>query len=67
MTARTSGNKVIEKGLLGSVESISGGKTISDPLKTTGIFPPMVIHMIAVGEKTGDITGMLQKVAQFYE
>ncbi len=67
ITAKTSGNKVIEKGLLGSVESISGGKTISDPLKTTGIFPPMVIHMIAVGEKTGDITGMLQKVAQFYE
>ena len=67
ITAKTSGNKLVEKGLLEAVEKISGGQTISDPLGETGIFPPMVIHMIAVGEKTGDISSMLEKVSAFYE
>jgi len=67
ITARTSGNKVIEKGLLSSLEKITKGHTIAEPLEETGLFPPMVTHMISVGEKTGDISSMLEKVAQFYE
>ena len=67
ITARTAGNKVIEKGLLGAIDKISGGQTISEPLAETGMFPPMVTHMIAVGEKTGDISTMLTKIAEFYE
>ena len=67
ITARTSGNKVIERGLLGSLEKITKGHTIAEPLEETGLFPPMVTHMISVGEKTGDISSMLEKVAQFYE
>ncbi len=49
-----------------TLEKITGGLTIAEPLKETGVFPPMVIHMIAVGEKTGDLSGMLTKVSQFY-
>lgn len=67
ITARTSGNKVIEQGLLGSLEKITAGHTIAEPLQQTGLFPPMVTHMISVGEKTGDISSMLEKVATFYE
>jgi type IV pilus assembly protein PilC len=67
ITARTSGNKVIEKGLLGSLEKITSGHTIAEPLQQTGLFPPMVTHMISVGEKTGDISSMLEKVSAFYE
>ena len=67
ITSKTAGNKVLEKGILTAVDKISGGQTISEPLGSTGLFPPMVIHMIAVGEKTGDIAGMLEKVAEFYE
>lgn len=67
ITARTSGNKVIEGGLLGAIDKISGGSTIAEPLAETGMFPPMVSHMIAVGEKTGDISSMLDKISSFYE
>ena len=67
ITARTSGNKVIEQGLLGSLEKITAGHTIAEPLEQTGLFPPMVTHMISVGEKTGDISSMLEKVSAFYE
>jgi type IV pilus assembly protein PilC len=66
ITAKTAGNRVLEKGLLRTVERISGGMTIAEPLKETGVFPPMVIQMIAVGEKTGDLSGMLSKVSEFY-
>lgn len=67
ITAKTSGNKVIEKGLLRTLEKITGGLTIAEPLKDTGVFPPMVIQMISVGEKTGDLSEMLLKVAEFYK
>jgi type IV pilus assembly protein PilC len=67
ITAKTAGNKVLEKGLLRTLERISGGLTIAEPLKETGVFPPMVIHMIAVGEKTGDLAEMLKKISEFYE
>ncbi|HEX3018663.1 MAG TPA: type II secretion system F family protein [Chitinispirillaceae bacterium] len=67
ITAKTAGNKVLEKGIFKTLERISGGQTIAEPLKETGVFPPMVIHMIAVGEKTGDLAEMLKKVADFYQ
>ncbi len=67
ITSKTADNKVLENGIITAVAKITGGQTISDPLASTGLFPPMVIHMISVGERTGDIAGMLEKVAVFYE
>ena len=67
ITAKTAGNKVLELGILRTLERISGGHTIAEPLKETGVFPPMVIHMIAVGEKTGDLAEMLKKISEFYQ
>jgi type IV pilus assembly protein PilC len=67
ITAKTSGNKVIEKGLQRTLEKITGGLSIAEPLKDTGVFPPMVIQMIAVGEKTGDLAEMLSKISEFYK
>lgn len=67
ITAKTAGNKVIEKAILDARVSISGGKTISEPLAQSNIFPKMVTHMIAVGETTGALDNMLGKVADFYE
>jgi type IV pilus assembly protein PilC len=66
ITAKTAGNRVLEKGLVRTTERISGGLTIAEPLRETGVFPPMVIQMIAVGEKTGDLSGMLSKISEFY-
>lgn len=65
--AKTSGNKVIEEALLNARISISGGKTIADPLTQSQVFPKMVTHMIAVGESTGALDAMLGKIADFYE
>lgn len=65
--AKTSGNKVIEGALLDARVSISGGKTISEPLAKSETFPKMVTHMIAVGESTGALDNMLGKIADFYE
>lgn len=65
--AKTSGNKVVEETLLNARISISGGKTIADPLAASGVFPKMVTHMIAVGESTGALDAMLGKIADFYE
>jgi type IV pilus assembly protein PilC len=65
--AKTSGNKVIEETLMAARLSISGGKTIADPLSASGVFPKMVTHMIAVGESTGALDSMLGKIADFYE
>jgi type IV pilus assembly protein PilC len=65
--AKTSGNKVIEGVLLEARVSISGGKTISEPLAKSETFPKMVTHMIAVGESTGALDNMLGKIADFYE
>ncbi len=67
VTARTSGNKVLELGIYRTLESISGGQTIADPLRATGVFPPMVIQMIAVGERTGGLADMLVKISDFYD
>lgn len=65
--AKTSGNKVIEETLMNARVSISGGKTIADPLAASQVFPKMVTHMIAVGESTGALDAMLGKIADFYE
>jgi type IV pilus assembly protein PilC len=65
--AKTAGNKVIEETLFNARTSISGGKTIADPLAASGVFPKMVTHMIAVGESTGALDAMLGKIADFYE
>jgi type IV pilus assembly protein PilC len=67
ITARTAGNKVVENAVMRTRASIAEGKTISDPLKASGVFPPMVVQMIAVGEQTGALDAMLGKIADFYD
>jgi type IV pilus assembly protein PilC len=67
ITARTSGNSVIEEAILLTRKSIERGETVSGPLKETAVFPPMVTQMIAVGETTGALDTMLSKIADFYE
>jgi type IV pilus assembly protein PilC len=67
ITARTAGNRVVEKAVLATRISISEGKTIADPLSQSKVFPPMVCQMIAVGETTGALDAMLGKIAEFYE
>ena len=67
ITARTSGNAIVEDAILSTRKSIEGGNTISAPLKETAVFPPMVVQMIGVGEATGALDTMLAKIADFYE
>jgi len=67
ITAKTAGNQVIEDAVMATRESISQGNSISDPLRKSGVFPPMVTSMIAVGEQTGALDEMLEKIANFYD
>jgi type IV pilus assembly protein PilC len=67
ITARTAGNAVVEEAIMLTRKSIEGGETIAAPLKETKVFPPMVVQMIGVGEATGALDTMLQKIADFYE
>jgi type IV pilus assembly protein PilC len=67
ITSRTSGNAVLEQALMKVRKSIEEGRTIVDPLKECGVFPNMVSQMIGVGEATGAMDAMLQKIADFYE
>jgi len=67
ITARSSGNWVIEDAILKARTSIKGGENIADPLSKTAIFPPMVTQMIAIGEASGGLDDMLAKVADFYD
>jgi type IV pilus assembly protein PilC len=67
ITARTSGNAVVEDAIMATRKSVEEGKTIAEPLKGTDVFPPMVVQMIAVGEQTGALETMLNKIADFYE
>ncbi len=67
ITARTAGNKVIEKAVLDVRQGVSEGKTIAEPLAGSKVFPPMVTQMIAVGESTGALDNMLEKIADFYD
>lgn len=67
ITARTSGNAIIEDAIMATRRAVEEGRTISEPLRDTDVFPPMVIQMISVGEQTGALDAMLQKIADFYE
>jgi type IV pilus assembly protein PilC len=67
ITARTSGNAIVEDAILATRKSIERGETISAPLKETNVFPAMVVQMIGVGETTGALDTMLGKIADFYE
>jgi type IV pilus assembly protein PilC len=67
ITARTAGNRVIHDAVMQSRGSIAGGETIAQPLAKSGVFPPMVTSMIAVGEATGGLDEMLTKIADFYD
>jgi type IV pilus assembly protein PilC len=67
ITAETAGNSVVRKAVLATKAGIKEGDTIAKPLRTTGVFPPMVVQMVAVGEETGSLDEMLSKIADFYE
>ena len=67
VVAKTAGNKVVEKAIRYTKEKISEGKTITQPLAETNVFPPMVVQMIGVGEATGAMDQMLAKIADFYD
>jgi type IV pilus assembly protein PilC len=67
IVAKTAGNKVVAKAILYARQKISEGKDMASPLSETGVFPPMVVQMIGVGEQTGAMDTMLQKIADFYE
>jgi type IV pilus assembly protein PilC len=67
ITAKTAGNKVVERAVLATRAAVTAGRTIAEPLKVSGVFPPMVIQMINVGEQTGALDAMLAKIAEFYD
>jgi type IV pilus assembly protein PilC len=67
IVAKVAGNKVVEEALIVARARISEGKSMSEPLQESGVFPPMVVQMIQVGESTGALDNMLNKVADFYE
>ena len=67
ITAKTAGNAVIEEAVMSVRKSVEEGKTISEPLAQTKVFPSMVVQMINVGEQTGALDQMLSKIADFYE
>jgi type IV pilus assembly protein PilC len=67
ITAKTSGNAVIESAITQVRGKIERGETIAQPLRATGVFPPMVAQMIGAGESTGALDAMLAKIAEFYE
>ncbi|MGC2063917.1 MAG: type II secretion system F family protein [Thermodesulfovibrionales bacterium] len=67
ITAKTAGNKVIEYAVFDVRQAVSEGKTLAEPLMKSKVFPPMVTHMIAVGESTGALDTMLSKIADFYD
>jgi type IV pilus assembly protein PilC len=67
ITAKTSGNKVVEYAILDVRKGVVGGKTLAEPITKLKVFPPMVTHMIAVGESTGALDSMLSKIADFFD
>ncbi|MCE5250673.1 type II secretion system F family protein [bacterium] len=67
ITAKTASNMVIRRALQSMITAISEGKTITEPMKETNVFPPMVIQMVAVGEESGGLDQMLNKIADFYD
>jgi type IV pilus assembly protein PilC len=67
ITAKTAGNAIIEDSIMAVRKAVEAGRTIAEPLAETKVFPPMVVQMIGVGEQTGALDAMLNKVAEFYE
>jgi len=67
ITAKVADNKILEEAILNAKTSISGGSEIAKPLAESKVFPPMVVHMISAGEKSGALEDMLKKIADFYE
>jgi len=67
IVAKTAGNVVIEEGIMYTRQKISEGKNMASPLMETNVFPPMVVQMVGVGEQTGALDAMLNKIADFYE
>jgi len=67
IVAKTAGNKTIEAAIFKTRASIAEGRTIAEPLGESGVFPSMVVQMIAVGESTGALDSMLNKIADFYD
>lgn len=67
IVAKTAGNKIVEEAIYKVRQAISEGKTIAEPLAASGVFPPMVVQMISVGEATGAMDAMLNKIADFYD
>ncbi len=67
ITAKTSGNKVLEYAIMDVRKGVMAGKTLAEPITKAKVFPPMVTHMIAVGESTGALDSMLAKIADFYD
>jgi type IV pilus assembly protein PilC len=67
ITSNTAGNRVLEEGFLKTLDAIRGGQPLAQPLRETKIFPPMVIQMIAVGERSGKLPDMLAKISDYYE
>ena len=67
ITARTAGNAIVEDAIMAVRKGVESGLTVAQPLKETGVFPPMVVQMIGVGAQTGALDAMLTKIADFYE
>jgi type IV pilus assembly protein PilC len=67
IVSRTAGNKIIEEGVMATRQSVSEGKTLAEPLAAAKVFPTMVVQMISVGEATGALDNMLNKIADFYD
>lgn len=67
ITARSAGNRVVEGAVMLAREAVTAGRPLSEPLRSAPVFPPMVVHMISVGESTGALDQMLSKIADFYD
>jgi type IV pilus assembly protein PilC len=67
ITAKTAGNKTVERDVMYTRAGISEGKTLAEPMSQSKVFPPMVVQMVAVGEATGNMDAMLNKIADFYD
>ncbi len=67
ITARSAGNRVVEKAVMSARAAVTAGRTLAEPLRASPVFPPMVVHMISVGENTGALDQMLGKIADFYD
>jgi type IV pilus assembly protein PilC len=67
ITARSAGNRVVEQAVIQAREAVTAGRPLSEPLRAAPVFPPMVVHMISVGESTGALDRMFSKIADFYD